>query len=48
MVPLLFNIYTSDLPTTVPRKYEYGDDPDVMHAIGNWQAVEARAGFKPM
>jgi len=26
LAPLLFNIYISDLPTTVSRKYAYADD----------------------
>jgi len=38
--PLLFNIYISDLPTTVSRKYAYADDLAIMHADGDWQAVE--------
>jgi len=29
--PLLFNIYISDLPTTVFRKYAYADDLAIMH-----------------
>jgi len=37
---LLFNIFISDLPTTVSRKYEYADDLAIMHADGDWQAVE--------
>ena len=37
---LLFNIYTTDLPTTISRKYAYADDLAIMHADGNWQAVE--------
>jgi len=37
---LLFNIYISDLPTTISRKYAYADDPAIMHADGDWQAVE--------
>ena len=32
LAPLLFNIYISDLPTTVSRKYAYAD--------GDWQVVE--------
>ena len=40
MVPLQFNIYISDLPTTVNRKYAYADDLAIMHADGDWQAVE--------
>jgi len=37
---LLFNIYISDLPTTVSRKYAFADDLAIMHADGDWQAVE--------
>jgi len=37
---LLFNIYISDLPTTVSRMYAYADDPAIMHADGDWQVVE--------
>jgi len=32
LVPLLFNIYISDLLTTVSRKYAYADDLAIMHA----------------
>jgi len=39
LVPLVFNIYISDLPTTVSTKYAYADDLAIMHADGNWQAV---------
>jgi len=35
LAPLLFNIYTSDLPTTVSRKYAYADDLAIMHADGD-------------
>jgi len=38
--PLLFNIYISDLPTTISRKYAYADDLAIMRADGDWQAVE--------
>jgi len=38
--PLLFNIYISDLPTTISRKYAYADDLAIMHDDGYWQAVE--------
>jgi len=37
---LIFNIYISDLPTTISRKYAYADDLEIMHADGDWQAVE--------
>jgi len=40
LAPLLFNIYISDLPTTISRKYAYADDLAIMHADGGWQAVE--------
>jgi len=33
--PLLFNIYNSDLPTTVSRKYVHADDLAIMHADGD-------------
>jgi len=36
LAPLLFNIYISDLPTTVSRKYAFADDLAIMHADGNW------------
>ena len=39
LAPLLI-IYVSDLPTTVSRKYAYADDLAIMHADGDWQAVE--------
>jgi len=35
LAPLL-NIYISDLPTTVSRKYAYTDDLAIMHADGDW------------
>ena len=40
LAPLLFNIYIFDLPTTISRKYTYADDLAIMHADGDWQAVE--------
>ena len=43
LAPLLFNIYTSDLPitvSTISRKYAYADDLAIMHADGDWLAVE--------
>jgi len=33
LAPLLFNIYISDLPTTISRKYAYADDLAIMHAV---------------
>jgi len=40
VVLLLFNIYISDLPTTISRKYAYADDLAIMHADGGWQELE--------
>jgi len=40
LASLLFNIYISDLPTTISRGYAYADDLAIMHADGDWQAVE--------
>jgi len=40
LAPLLFNIYISDLPTTVSRKYAYADDLAIIPTDGHWQAVE--------
>jgi len=40
LAPHLFNIYTSDLPTTVSKMYAYTDDLAIMHAYGDWRAVE--------
>ena len=37
---LLFNIYISDLPSTISRKYAYADDIAIMHADGDCQVVE--------
>jgi len=40
LAPLLFNTYISDLTTTISGKYAYADDLAIMHAAGDWQAVE--------
>ena len=37
VLALLFNIYTSALPTTVSRKYAYANNLATMHADGDWQ-----------
>ena len=36
---LLFNIYTSELPNTVSRKYAYPNDLAIIRADGDWHAV---------
>jgi len=40
LAPLIFNNYISDLPTTISRRYGYADGLAIMHADGDWQAVE--------
>jgi len=40
LVPLLFNIYISDLPAIVSKKYAYADDLAIMHTDEDCQAVE--------
>jgi len=40
LAPLLFNVYISDLPTTVSRKYAYAVDLAIMHVDGDWQTAE--------
>jgi len=37
---LLFNIYISDLLTTVSRNYAYANDLAKMYAVGDWQTVD--------
>ena len=38
--PLLFNIYTYDLPPTISRKFAYADDLALLHSSGNWKGLE--------
>jgi len=40
LAPLLFDIYISDLPTTVSKNYASPDDLAIMHADREWKAVE--------
>ena len=40
LAPLLFNIYTHDLPVTVARKFVYADDLAIMHSAEDWQSLE--------
>ena len=35
LAPLLFNIYTYDLPSTISRKFAYADDLALLHSSGN-------------
>ena len=40
LAPLLFNIYTYDLPSTVSQKYAYADDLALMHTSKDWKTLE--------
>ena len=40
MAPLLFNIYTYDLPSTISQKYAYADDLALMHTSKDWKTLE--------
>jgi len=40
LAPLLFNIYISDLTTTVSKKYACRNDLAIMHGDGDWQSME--------
>ena len=43
LAPLLFNIYTYDLPFMISRKFAYADNLALLHSSGNWKDLEARA-----
>ena len=38
--PLLFNIYTYDLPSMISRKFTYVDNLALLHSSGNWKHLE--------
>ena len=40
LAPLLFNIYTYDLPFMISRKFAYADDLALLHSSGNWKNLE--------
>ena len=40
LAPLLFNIYTYDLPSMISRKFAYADDLVLLHSFGNWKDLE--------
>ena len=40
LAPLLFNIYTYDLPSTISRKFAYADDLALLHSSVNWKDLE--------
>ena len=37
LAPLLFNIYTYDLPSMISRKFACADDLTLLHSSGNWK-----------
>ena len=40
LAPLLFNIYTYDLPSMISRKFSYADDLALLHSSENWKGLE--------
>ena len=44
LAPLLFNIYTYDLPSMISRKFAYADDLASLHSSGNWKDLEGTLG----
>ena len=40
LAPILFNIYTYDLPSMISRKFAYADDLALLHSFGNWKDLE--------
>ena len=40
LAPLLFNIYTYDLPSIISRKFAYADDLALLHSSDNWKDLE--------
>ena len=40
LAPLLFNIYTYDLPSMISRKFAYADELALLHSSGNWKDLE--------
>ena len=40
LAPLLFNIYTYDLPSMISRKFAYAHDLALLHSSGNWKDLE--------
>ena len=40
LAPLLFNIYTYDLPSMISRKFACTDDLALLHSSGNWKDLE--------
>ena len=45
--PLLFNIYTYDLPSMIFRKFAYADDLALLYSYGNWKDLEGTLSVSP-
>ena len=39
LAPLVFNIYTYDLPSMISRKFAYADNLALLHSFGNWKDI---------
>ena len=48
MAPLLFNIYTYDLPSMISRKFVYADDLIMLFGTGNWKDLERTWTWKDL
>ena len=40
LVPLLFNIYIYDLPSTASKKYAYAEDLAILYSSGDWKLLK--------
>ena len=40
LAPLLFNIYTYNIPSKISRKFAYADDLALLQSSGNWKDLE--------
>ena len=40
LAPLLFSVYTYDLPSMIFRKFAYADDLALLHSSGNWKDLK--------
>ena len=40
LAPLLFNIYTYDVPFITSKKVAYADDLAILHTSGDWKELE--------
>ena len=38
--PLLFNIYTYDIPSITSKKFAYADDLAILYTSGEWKELE--------